>query len=129
MRFMRYWMYGYDKASLRAIAEQTDGVVDYLSNSRSQLVINKAMDFPVIRQLLTYHPTNYPRVGAVLAAIFPVSIPFYIIGVRHQANLKADVALVAKVCDELQALLADDNAAVESDMASETNKEKQVGYE
>ena len=87
------------------------------------------MDFPVIRQLLTYHPTNYPWVGAVLAAIFPVSIPFYIIGVRHQANLKADVALVAKVCDELQALLADDNAAVESDMASETNKEKQVGYE
>lgn len=129
MRFMRYWMYGYDKASLRAIAEQTDGVVDYLSNSRSQLVLNKAMDFPVIRQLLTYHPTNYPWVGAVLAAIFPVSIPFYIIGVRHQANLKADVALVAKVCDELQALLADDNAAVESDMASETNKEKQVGYE
>lgn len=119
MGFMRYWMYGYDKASLRAIAEQTDGMVDYLSNSRSQLVLNKAMDFPVIRQLLTYHPTNYPRVGAVLAAILPVSIPFYIIGVRHQANLKADVALVAKVCDELQALLTDDNAPVEADMASE----------
>lgn len=119
MGFMRYWMYGFDKASLREIAEQTDGVVDYLSNSRSQLVINKAMDFPVIRQLLTYHPTNYPRVGAVLAAIFPLSIPFYIIGVRHQANLKADVALVAKVCDELHELLSADNAEAGDSVASE----------
>ncbi len=107
MGFLRYWMYGYDKGALRSISKVTDDVVDYLSNSRSQLVLNKAMDFPVIRQLLTYHPTNYPKLGAVLAVLLPVSVPFYIIGVRHQANLRSDITLAGKVCGELLAMLSD----------------------
>ncbi|MDY3912143.1 MAG: LptF/LptG family permease [Sodaliphilus sp.] len=108
MSFIRYWMYGYDKKALRSLSAQIDGVVDYLSNSRSQLVINKAMDFPVVRQLLIYHPTNYPKLGAVLAALLPVSLPVYLVALKHLSNLKYDVNLTCKVCDELLAMLQGD---------------------
>ena len=82
-----------------------DGTVEYLSNSREKIVLNKAMDYPVVRQLLTYHITNYPKLGLALAAILPLSIPIYIIGTRHQRNLRDDLSTAIKVSDELVELL------------------------
>ena len=103
--YLEYWQYGYDKPLLRQLAQRIDDVVDYLSNSRDQMVINKAMDFPVVRQLLTYHPTNYPRLGLALAILFPIGLPGYVIGLRHQRNLKRDIAQTSTVCDQLAAIL------------------------
>jgi lipopolysaccharide export system permease protein len=100
--YFNYLMYGYDKMSLRQISREVDDVVDYMSNSRSQLVINKAMDFPIIRQLLTYHLTNYPRLGLAFGIIFPIGLAMYVVGIRHQKNLKNDISTIIKVCDELQ---------------------------
>ena len=67
------------------------------------------MDYPVVRQLLTYHITNYPKLGMALAVILPLSIPIYIIGTRHQRNLRNDVSTAIKVSDELIELLKKDN--------------------
>lgn len=102
--YLNYLMHGYDKKSLRALSQQVEDVVDYLSNSRDQLVINKAMDFPVIRQLLTYHLTNYPKLGLALAIVFPVGVLLYLVGIRHQANLKRDIAQCIKVADQVEAI-------------------------
>jgi len=103
-RYLDYWQQGYDKTAIKALAEQVDGVVDYLSNSRDQMVLNKAMDFPVIRQLLTYHPTTSKTVGTVLAALFPIGLPAWLVGLRHQKNLKRDIQLTIKTCDQLVAI-------------------------
>lgn len=103
--FLTYFKRGYDKQRLRQLSATIEDAVDYLSNSREQLVINKAMDYPIMRQLLTYHITNYPRLGLAIAILLPLSIPIYIIGTRHQRNLRNDVATAVKVSDELTALL------------------------
>ncbi len=104
-RYIDYWQQGYDKAAIKALAEQVDGVVDYLSNSRDQMVLNKAMDYPVIRQLLTYDPVGNKTIGTVLAALFPIGLPVWIIGLRHQRNLKRDIQLTIKTSDQLMAIL------------------------
>ncbi len=103
--FLTYFKRGYDKQRLRQLSATIEDAVDYLSNSREQLVINKAMDYPIVRQLLTYHITNYPRLGLAIAILLPLSIPIYIIGTRHQRNMRNDVATAVKVSDELTALL------------------------
>lgn len=103
--FLTYFKRGYDKQRLRQLSATIEDAVDYLSNSREQLVINKAMDYPIVRQLLTYHITNYPRLGLAIAILLPLSIPIYIIGTRHQRNLRNDVATAVKVSDELTVLL------------------------
>ncbi len=103
--YVQYWMYGYDKKTLKSLAAQLDSLVDYLSNSQEQMVINKAMDYPIIRQLLTYHPTNYPRLGMAFAILFPVGLPVYLLGLRHQHNLKRDLKQAVKVTDQLIAIL------------------------
>lgn len=103
--YLEYWQRGYDKEAIKALARQVDDVVDYLSNSRDQMVLNKAMDYPVIRQLLTYHPIAIKPLGTVIAALFPIGLPGWLIGLRHQQNLKRDVRLTAKTCDQLVAIL------------------------
>ena len=102
--FLAYWQQGYDKAAIKALAEEVDAVVDYLSNSRDQMVLNKAMDYPVIRQLLTYQPTSNKNVGTALAALLPISLPLWLIGLRHQKNLKRDIAQTIKTSDQLVAI-------------------------
>ena len=103
--FLEYFKNGFDKQRLRDLSSTIDETVEYLSNSREKIVLNKAMDYPVVRQLLTYHITNYPKLGVALAAILPLSIPLYIIGTRHQRNLRNDVSAAIKVSDELIELL------------------------
>ena len=103
-RYLDYWQQGYDKNAIKSLAEQVDSVVDYLSNSRDQMTLNKAMDYPVIRQLLTYRPIGNKTVGTVIAAIFPIGLPAWLVGLRHQQNLKRDIQLTIKTCDQLVAI-------------------------
>ncbi len=102
--YIEYWQQGMNKATVKALAEQVDSVVDYLSNSRDQMVLNKAMDYPVIRQLLTYYPCQNKNLGTLLAALFPIGLPVWLVGMRHQQNLKRDVRLTIKTCDQLVAI-------------------------
>ena len=103
--FLDYFSKGYDKRRLNALSVSIETAVDYLANSREKIVLNKTMDYPVVRRLLTYHITNYPKLGYAIAALLPLSIPIYIIGTRHQRNLRNDVSTAIKVSDELIALL------------------------
>ncbi len=103
-RFIDYWQQGYDKAAIKTLAEQVDNVVDYLSNSRDQMILNKAMDYPVIRQLMTYQPVTNKKLGTGLAALLPLSLPLWLIGLRHQKNLKRDIRQTIKTSDQLVAI-------------------------
>jgi len=103
-RYIDYWQQGYDKEAIKSLAQEVDTVVDYLSNSRDQMVLNKAMDYPVIRQLLTYQPTRIKAVGTAVAALFPIGLPLWLVGLRHQKNLKRDIQLTIKTCDQMVAI-------------------------
>ena len=107
-RYIDYWQQGYDKAAIKSLAEQVDSVVDYLSNSRDQMVLNKAMDYPVIRQLLTYCPIGNKNAGTVAAALFPIGLPLWLVGLRHQRNLRRDIQQTIKTSDQLIAILNDE---------------------
>ena len=116
---MTYLQEGYDKNMLRDLTAEVESVVDYLSNSRNQLILNKAMDFPILRQLLTYHVTNYKQVGMALAVVFPVGLPLYLVGIRHQANLKRELKTTRRVCDEITDIMTQDINDTQENMQQE----------
>lgn len=107
--YLSYFQQGYNKPQLDALSSEIEQVVDYLSNSRDQLLLNKAMDFPILRKMLTYHITNYKHLGTALAVLFPIGVPLYFIGTWHQSNLKKEVATASKVCDEIIQILNKSN--------------------
>ena len=82
--------------------------MNYMANSRSRLVINKTMDFPILRSLLLYSPSHgNKRLGWCMMAVFPLSLPLYFVGTGMQKGLKAELAQSVKVCDELSSMLKD----------------------
>lgn len=103
--YLEYFKQGFDKQALKNLSIQMDQLVDYLSNSHDQMVLAKAMDFPVIRQLLTYSMTDFPRLSTALAVLFPIGVPLYLVGLHHQRNLKRDISRSVGVCDQLIAIL------------------------
>lgn len=103
--YLEYLLHGYDLDEIRSLSQQADALVDYLSNSRDQMVLGKAMDFPVIRQLRTYQITGNDKLGKALAVLLPVGLPLYLVGTRHQRNLRRDISSSIKVCDQLIAIL------------------------
>ena len=106
--YLKYWTRGYSRAEIDNIITKMESVVEYLENSRSQLVINKVMDYPCLRRLLFYYPVSNAKAGIAIAAIFPIGLIGYFIGIKCQNGLKRDMKTSLKVCDELISILEKD---------------------
>ena len=103
--YIAYWMKGYPRGPLRALSEQLEETVAYISDSRSKLVINKLMDFPILRSLWFYHPSNYKWVSWAAMVIFPIGLPVYFIGLRQLSILRHELETIRSVSAQLTELL------------------------
>ena len=108
--YLAYWTKGFDKVEIKRLSKEVEDVVAYLENSRKILVINKLMDYPYIRQLLTYQPVPNAKAGIAVAILFPIGLLGYWLGTTHQKNLKRDIRSVVKVSNELMEMLKDEDS-------------------
>ena len=104
-----YWTRGMSRKSLTQLSDKLEDVVGYLSNSRSQLVINKLMDFPVIKYNRLVQPSVYGKTARAVMIVVPVGFLVYIIGVKQHQRLRRDVKKISQVCDELTQIIKDNN--------------------
>lgn len=104
-RYLPYWTHGLSRTEVDNLISKMEAVVEYLENSRSQLVINKVMDFPCLRSLYFYYPASNAKLGIAIAALLPIGLIGYFIGMKCQDGLKHDLRVSLKVCDELTAIL------------------------
>ena len=99
--YWKYCLYGYNKSDIIALGNQINELVDYVSNSHSQMVISKLMDYPVLRNLWVYRPAPSVKWGYVLAALFPIGLLLYWIGSRQQRLLRNEVEAIIYTNEEL----------------------------
>lgn len=111
--YLAYFLRGYSRGNLKALSAQLEETVDYLANSRNRMVVIKLMDYPVLRSLWLYHPTNYPWLGWALIALFPIGLPIWLAGLREQRILRDEIHLIATVSLQISALLTEENPAAE----------------
>lgn len=102
--YLHYWLRGYDRRRLRQLSQQLESTVDYLSNSCDPLIINKLMDFPILRSLWLYHPTNYRPLAWAVILLFPIGLPVYLVGLRQLRILRAEIVKIESVSNELTEL-------------------------
>ena len=86
--------------------------MEYISNSRSQLVINKLMDYPIVRSLWLYHPTNFRWAAWAAIICVPVSIPVYFFALRQLRILRDEMHRIIRVSNELTTLISDNSENV-----------------
>lgn len=103
--YIAYWMKGYPRGPLRALSEQLEETVAYIADSRSKLVINKLMDFPILRSLWFYHPSNYRWASWAAMVVFPIGLPVYFIGLRQLSILRHELETIRSVSEQLTELL------------------------
>lgn len=103
--YLSYWIMGYSRSGLKSLRTTLESTIDYISNSRDKLVINKLMDYPFLRSLWLYHPTNYRPSAWAAVIIFPVGLPVYLVGLRQLRILRSELQRIVKVSDELKVLI------------------------
>ena len=114
--YWKYCLYGYDKSDVMVLGAQVNDLVDYVSNSNSQIVISKLMDYPVLRNLWVYRPVPSKKWGYLLAALFPIGLLLYWVGSYQQRLLRNEVEGIIHTNEELCAQLEKEE--------SEKNEEK-----
>ena len=103
--YVAYWLHGIDRSRLKRLSADLEATVEYLNNTREQLIVNKLMDFPVLRSLYFYQPVKgNAALSFVCMAVFPIGITGYLIGLRQRKQLRRDVETVRHVCEELTEL-------------------------
>ncbi len=107
--YKQYWMSGYDMVRLGEISSKLEDDVEYMTDCRNQMAVNKLMDYPVIRRLWLYKPAARKWVGRLCMIVFPIGLPIYVAGINAQKNLKAELAKVSEVSSSIISLLEIDN--------------------
>ncbi len=105
LSYWQYWLRGYSRTGLRNLSAELEQVVAYMADSQSKLVINKLMDYPILRSLWLYHPCGYRALSWCMIVFFPIGLPIYLIGRRHLKVLRDEIITIGKVTDELIALM------------------------
>lgn len=105
MSYVSYWLHGYSRTELRKLIEQLEETVEYISNTREKLVVNKLSDYPILRSLWLYHPTGLKWVAWSAIVLFPIGLPVYLIGLKQQKDLRDELKRVIKVNGELEAII------------------------
>jgi lipopolysaccharide export system permease protein len=105
MSYVQYWMRGINRDEISTLVEQIEDTVEYMSNSRDKIVLNKLMDYPIIRRLWFHQPSYGKWMSYTAMVLFPIGLPVYLIGMHCRKRLLKDVATAANVTREIQTQL------------------------
>lgn len=107
--YLSFWKRGKADNIASEISTLLDNIIEELSNSNQNLLLNKLMDYPVISG---YDKQNSPFNGItsiITGIILPVGMPIYFIAMYQRKLLIQDIKIILKVNTELQELINKDN--------------------
>lgn len=103
-----FWLSGISRNEIHGISSELEASVSYMSNSKDKLIINKLSDYPILRSLWLYHPTNYRWIAWTCMILFPLGITIYILGLNSQKGLKRNINSIMAISHEIEKLLVNE---------------------
>lgn len=103
--YAAYWTKGYDMNEVGEISDTLEADVDYLTDCRKPLAVNRLVDYPVVRRLWLYRPASRVWIGRICMWVFPVGVPVYLLGIRAQRNLKREMRKIADVSRSISEII------------------------
>lgn len=100
-----YWLRGYSAEEISRLSTTLEDDVEYMTDCRNSMAVNKLMDYPVIRNLWLYHPSSSKIIATVCCWFLPIGFPLYLIGLKAQKTLKDELRQVASVSDLIVEIL------------------------
>ncbi len=104
--YARYWLHGIDTQSLSELSAQLEADVEALRDCRNPMVVNKLLDFPVLRSLWVYRPSNRRWLGIAMMAAFPVGLTVWAVGLSAIKHRRHELGSVISVATEIEKLIS-----------------------
>ena len=105
MNYLAFWKQGGHDRAAEELSNKVEQVVEELSNSDQNLVLNKLMDYPVMEGYNQLDERISGKVGLVVGLCFPIGLPLYLLATYQRKLLRHDVQMVYKTSGELLEML------------------------
>lgn len=102
VNYLTFWKQGGKDDTAEQLARETENLVEELSNSDQNLLLNKLMDYPIIggyNNKLSKHLNG--KNGLAIGLFFPLGLPVYLLATYQRKLLRHDVLMVQKTSKEL----------------------------
>lgn len=105
INYIRFWKSGGKDTEAEKLANEMEYIVEELSNSDQNLVLNKLMDYPVIGGYNSMKLNLKGKTGIIIGIILPVGIPIYLLAVYQRKLLLSDIKMIKKTSDEMMEII------------------------
>lgn len=105
INYIHFWKSGGKDTEAETLANEMEYLVEELSNSDQNLVLNKLMDYPIIGGYNSINLRLKGKMGIIIAIILPIGIPVYLLAVYQRKLLLNDIKMIKKTSDEMIGIL------------------------
>ena len=102
LNYVTFWKQGGKDHTAEQLAEEMDDIIEELSNSDQNLLLNKLMDYPVIGGYNQLNANLNGKTGLAFAIFFPIGIPIYLLATYQRKLLRHDVQAAQRTSRELE---------------------------
>lgn len=105
VNYFLFWKQGGKDHTAETLAQEMESLVDELSNSDQNLLLNKLMDYPVIRgyNRIDFHLTG--KSGMAVGLFIPVGLPVYFLAIYQRKLLMHDIRTIQKTSNEIAEII------------------------
>lgn len=106
LNYLSYWKQGGRDRAAESLADEMDTIIDELSNSDQNLILNKLMDYPVINGYNQLTAQIDGKAGLALGLFLPIGLPIYLLATYQRKLLNHDIRVIQKTSGELIDILS-----------------------
>jgi lipopolysaccharide export system permease protein len=105
LNYITYWKGGGKDADAEQIVSEMEFIVEELSNSDQNLLLNKLMDYPVIGGYKQLGGKLGKRVSLAIGLFLPLGLSVYFATTYQRKLLRQDIRTVQKISEELKEII------------------------
>lgn len=101
VNYFHFWKQGGNDHAIKQMATEMENLIEELSNSDQNLILNKLMDYPIISRHNQFNLKINGKIGLVLGIFFPIGLPFYLFASYQRKLLRHDIQMMLKTSNDL----------------------------
>lgn len=101
IHYIRFWENGGRDYNAELIAKEMESIIEELSNSDQNLVLNKLMDYPIISGYMKINSRINNKLGVAVGLFIPIGLPLYLLAVYQRKLLRHDIETVKKASEDM----------------------------
>jgi lipopolysaccharide export system permease protein len=101
INYIHFWKQGGRDHIAENLASEMNSLIEELSNSDQNLILNKLMDYPIINGYNQINAKINTKIGLIIGIFIPIGLPIYLLATYQRKLLRHDIQLIQKTSQDL----------------------------